>query len=76
MRYASAPLRYSALERERARMLYLQEEGRGKVWLAIGLALLVCVVFVPCVSCVIMLIAGPQIGNVFSRVSSGLEAGG
>jgi len=58
-------------------MLSLQEEeGRAKVWLGLVLGLLVCVVLIPCVICVTLLIAGPQIGNVFSRVSSGLEAGG
>jgi hypothetical protein len=57
-------------------MLYLDEEGRSKVWVAIGLAVLVCVVLVPCMTCVALLIAGPAIGNVFSRINSGLEAGG
>ncbi len=57
-------------------MLYLQEEGRGKVWLAIGLAVLVIVVVIPCITCLVLLIAGPAIGNVFSRIESGLEAGG
>jgi hypothetical protein len=76
VRYGSAPLRYSLLERENGRMLDLQEEGRGKVWLAIGLALLVCVVLVPCVTCLMLTLLGPQIGNVFSGVTSGLEAGG
>jgi hypothetical protein len=57
-------------------MLYLEEEGRSKVWVAIGLAVLVCVVLIPCITCVTLLILGPQIGNVFSRINSGLEAGG
>lgn len=57
-------------------MLYLEEEGRGRVWVAIGLAVVVCVVLIPCITCVTLLIAGPQIGNVFSRINSGLEAGG
>jgi hypothetical protein len=57
-------------------MLYLEEEGRGKVWLAIGLAILACVVLIPCITCVTLLVLGPQIGNVFSRINSGLEAGG
>ena len=58
-------------------MLCLQEEeGRARVWLGLALGVLVCVVLIPCVTCVTLLIAGPQIGNVFSRVSSGLGAGG
>jgi hypothetical protein len=56
-------------------MLYLQEEGRGRVWVALGLAVLVCVVLVPCVTCLVLLIAGPAIGNVFSRIESGLDVG-
>jgi len=58
-------------------MLYLQEEeGRAKVWLGLGLGLAIIVVLIPCIACVTLLILGPQIGNIFSRVSSGLEAGG
>ena len=57
-------------------MLYLQEEqGRAKVWLGLGLGLAVIVVLIPCITCLTLLVFGPQIGNIFSRVSSGLEAG-
>jgi len=57
-------------------MLCLQEEeGRARVWLGLGLGVLVCVVLIPCVTCVTLLIAAPQIGNVFSRINSGLEVG-
>jgi hypothetical protein len=58
-------------------MLYWQqEEGRAKLWLGLGLAPAVVVVLIPCLTCVILLVFGPQIANIFSRVSSGLEAGG
>ena len=58
-------------------MLPLQEEeGRAKVWLGLGLGLAVIVVLIPCLTCVSLLVFGPQIGNIFSRVTSGLEAGG
>ena len=58
-------------------MLYLQEEeGRAKLWLGLGLGLAVIVVLILCIACVTLLMVGPQIGNVFSRVTSGLEAGG
>jgi hypothetical protein len=63
-------------KRREKTMLYLQEEGRGRVWLAIGLAVLVIVVIIPCVTCAMLLVLGPQIGNIFSRIESGLEAGG
>ena len=53
-----------------------EEEGRAKVWLGLGLGLAVIVVLIPCLTCVSLLVFGPQIGNIFSRVTSGLEAGG
>jgi len=39
------------------------------------LGLAVIVVLIPCITCLTLLVFGPQIGNIFSRVSSGLEAG-
>jgi hypothetical protein len=58
-------------------MLYLhEEEGRAKVWLGLGLGLAVIVVLIPCITCLALVVFGPQIGNIFSRVNSGLEAGG
>jgi hypothetical protein len=57
-------------------MLYLQEEGRARTWLALGLALLIIVVLIPCVTCAMLMILGPEIGNIFSRIESGLGPGG
>ena len=52
----------------------LEEEGQAKVGTAVGLVVVVIVVLVlvVCCTCAILLLLGPQIGNVFSRVSSGL----
>ena len=52
-------------------MLYHpREEGQGLVEYALILVLVAIVVIA------ILMILGPQIGNVFSRVTSGLSAGG
>jgi pilus assembly protein Flp/PilA len=52
-------------------MLYLpQEEGQGMVEYALILVLVAIVVIA------ILLLLGPQIGNIFSRITSGLLAGG
>ena len=52
-------------------MLYHpREEGQGLVEYALILVLVAIVVIA------ILMILGPQIGNVFSRVTSGLEAAG
>ncbi len=49
-------------------MLYLpQEEGQGLVEYALILALVAIVVIA------ILIILGPQVGSVFSRVTSGLS---
>jgi len=52
----------------------LEEEGQAKVGYALGLVVVVIVVLVlvVCCTCAILLVLGPQIGNVFSRISSGL----
>jgi pilus assembly protein Flp/PilA len=48
-------------------MLYLpQEEGQGMVEYALILVLVAIVVIA------ILIILGPQIGNIFSRITSGL----
>lgn len=50
-------------------MLYLpQEEGQGLVEYALILVLVAIIVIA------ILAILGPQIGNVFSRITSGLQA--
>ncbi len=50
-------------------MLYLpQEEGQGLVEYALILALVAIVVIA------ILIILGPQVGSVFSRVTSGLSS--
>ena len=52
-------------------MLYHpREEGQGLVEYALILVLVAIVVIA------ILMILGPQIGNVFSRVTHGLSAGG
>jgi pilus assembly protein Flp/PilA len=52
-------------------MLYLpREEGQGLVEYALILVLVAIVVIA------ILMILGPQIGNVFSRVTSALSAAG
>ncbi len=52
-------------------MLWLpQEEGQGLVEYALILVLITIVVLA------ILIILGPQIGNVFSRVTSGLQSAG
>ena len=49
-------------------MLWLpQEEGQGLVEYALILVLVALVVIV------ILMVLGPQIGNVFSRITSGLQ---
>ena len=52
----------------------LEEEGQAKVGYAVGLVVLLIfvLVLVVCCTCAILLLLGPQIGNVFSRISSGL----
>lgn len=52
----------------------LEEEGQAKVGYALGLVvvLIVVLVLVICCTCATLLVLGPQIGNVFSRISSGL----
>ncbi len=60
-------------------MLYLlEEEGQAKVGTAVGLVvvLIVVLVLVVCCTCATLLVLGPQIGNVFSRVNSGLSGVG
>jgi len=52
-------------------MLYLpQEEGQGMVEYALILVLVAIVVIA------ILMLLGPQIGNVFSRITSGLIRAG
>lgn len=52
-------------------MLWLpQEEGQGLVEYALILVLVAIIVIA------ILLVLGPQIGNVFSRVTSGLQSAG
>ncbi len=52
-------------------MLYLpQEEGQGLVEYALILVLVAIIVIA------ILAILGPQIGNVFSRITSGLTGAG
>lgn len=52
-------------------MLYLpQEEGQGMVEYALILVLVAIVVIA------ILMLLGPQIGNVFSRITSGLIKAG
>lgn len=52
-------------------MLYLpREEGQGLVEYALILVLVAIVVIA------ILMILGPQIGNVFSRITSGLQTAG
>jgi len=52
-------------------MLYLpQEEGQGMVEYALILVLVAIVVIA------ILMLLGPQIGNIFSRITSGLLAAG
>ena len=51
-------------------MLYLpREEGQGLVEYALILVLVAIIVIA------ILMVLGPQIGNVFSRITSGLAAG-
>ena len=60
-------------------MVYLQhEEGRAKVGCGVGLvvALVAILALVACVTCALLLVLGPQIGNVFSSIESGLGAAG
>jgi pilus assembly protein Flp/PilA len=47
-----------------------QEEGQGLVEYALILVLVAIIVIA------ILLVLGPQIGNVFSRVTSGLQSAG
>ena len=51
-----------------------EEKGQAKVGYAVGLVVVVIavLVLVVCCTCAILLVLGPQIGNVFSRISSGL----
>ena len=52
-------------------MLYLsREEGQGLVEYALILVLVAIIVIA------ILMVLGPQIGNVFSRVTSGLQSAG
>lgn len=52
-------------------MLYLpREEGQGLVEYALILVLVAVIVIA------ILMILGPQIGNVFSRITSGLQTAG
>ncbi len=52
-------------------MLYLpQEEGQGMVEYALILVLVAIVVIA------ILMLLGPQIGNIFSRITSGLISAG
>lgn len=52
-------------------MLYLpREEGQGLVEYALILVLVAIIVIA------ILMVLGPQIGNVFSRVTSGLRTAG
>jgi len=52
-------------------MLYLpQEEGQGMVEYALILVLVAIVVIA------ILMLLGPQIGNIFSRITSGLTRAG
>jgi len=52
-------------------MLWLpQEEGQGLVEYALILVLVAIIVIA------ILMVLGPQIGNVFSRVTSGLQTAG
>ncbi|MGB3905769.1 MAG: Flp family type IVb pilin [Anaerolineae bacterium] len=52
-------------------MLYLpQEEGQGMVEYALILVLVAIVVIA------ILFLLGPQIGNIFSRITSGLVSAG
>lgn len=52
-------------------MLYLpREEGQGLVEYALILVLVAIIVIA------ILMVLGPQIGNVFSRITSGLASGG
>jgi pilus assembly protein Flp/PilA len=52
-------------------MLYLpQEEGQGMVEYALILVLVAIVVIA------VLLLLGPQIGNIFSRITSGLLRAG
>lgn len=51
-------------------MLYLpREEGQGLVEYALILVLVALIVIA------ILMVLGPQIGNVFSRITNGLAAG-
>ncbi len=52
----------------------LEEEGQAKVGYAVGLVVVVIavLVLVVCCTCAILLVLGPQIGNVFSGITSGL----
>jgi pilus assembly protein Flp/PilA len=52
-------------------MLYLpREEGQGLVEYALILVLVAIIVIA------ILMVLGPQIGNVFSRITSGLQSAG
>jgi len=52
-------------------MLYLsREEGQGLVEYALILVLVAIIVIA------ILMVLGPQIGNVFSRITSGLQTAG
>jgi len=56
----------------------LQEEGQGRAGVALGLLVLAIVVLalVACGACAILLLLGPQIGNIFSRINSGMSGAG
>ncbi len=68
---ASAPPQNRARKGGETAVLYLpQEEGQGMVEYALILVLVAIVVIA------ILLLLGPQIGNIFSRITSGLRAAG
>lgn len=56
----------------------LQEQGQGRLEYTMGLffAVIIVLPLIACVCCAILLLLGPQIGNVFSRITSGLLRAG
>ncbi len=51
-----------------------QSNGAVKAILIVVIALVVVCVVIPCIVIAILTLTGPQIANIFSKVTSGLSA--